>query len=570
MPLFTVKMRKFTPILCLIWIAAGPTAAAPEQPPRLVLQITVDALRGDLPQRHLHNMGKGGFRFLFDKGLHYSNAQYEHGNTETIVGHASLATGTTPALHGMVGNIWFDKDEKRLIYNVEDSRYHLLGSNADVDKSSEIDPTQRVALADGRSPRALLTSTFSDELAYAYNSEAKIFAVSVKDRGAIPLAGQTGKAFWFSKAAGEFITSNYYYDSYPQWVLDWNNNGPLSRFSGKEWELMKPQQSYMFGTDDDQPWETDFPGFGRTFPHAWGNLGDKYFTTLLTLSPAGDQITLDFAKALIENEQLGQDAVPDYLSISFSSNDYVLHVFGSSSLEAEDNLLHLDKTLADLFSYIDKTVGLEHTLIVLSADHGSPDAPPYLNKLGDKNAHYYDMDACMQTVQDGLDQGPYADIEGLLGQFAHPYIYLDQAVLYEADLDTAAVAASVAQLVEQCPGVNAAVTARHTSDSPARNPVLEKRVWNNYNARRSGDVYVALDSNVYVNDFDGLIVATTHGSPWNYDTFVPIFFLGKGIEGGEVSRRVTPYDIAPSLSARLGIRPPSGSVGNPLTEVLED
>lgn len=353
-------------------------------------------------------------------------------------------------------------------------------------------------------------------------------------------------------------------------MLDWNSNAPLSRFSGKSWELMKPQQAYLFGADDDQPWETDFPGFGRTFPHAWGNLGDKYFTTLLTLSPAGDQLTLDFARAIIENEQLGQDAVPDYLSISFSSNDYVLHVFGPSSLEAEDNLLQLDKTLAELFSYIDKTVGLEHTLIVLSADHGAPEAPPYLNKMGDSNAHYYDIDACMQTVEEGLAQGPYADIEGLLGQFAHPYVYLDQAALTEAGLDRAAVAESVAQLVEQCPGVSAAVTARDTRYSPTRNPVVERRVWNNYNARRSGDVYVVLDSNVYVNDFDGLVVATTHGSPWNYDTFVPIFFLGKGVESGEVSRRVTPYDIAPSLSARLGIKPPSGSVGNPLAETLDD
>jgi predicted AlkP superfamily pyrophosphatase or phosphodiesterase len=570
MPQTLNYLRKLAPALSLLCVANSPAIAAPEKPPRLILQITVDALRGDLPGRNLHNMGEGGFRYLFDAGVHYSNAQYEHGNTETIVGHASLATGATPALHGMVGNIWFDRDEKRLVYNVEDSRYHLLGSNADVDKSSEIDPTQRVALADGRSPRALLTSTFSDELAYAYNGEAKIFAVSVKDRGAIPLAGQTGKAFWFSKAAGEFITSDYYYDSYPQWVLDWNNASPLSDYSSNAWELMKPSKAYLFGADDDQPWETNFPGFGRTFPHAWGNLGDKYFTTLLTVSPAGDQLTLDFAKAVVENEQLGQDEIPDYLSISFSSNDYVLHLFGASSLEAEDNLLHLDRTLAELFAYIDKTVGLENTLIVLSADHGAPEAPPYLNKLGDKNAHYYDMAACMQSVEAGLQRGPYADIEGLLGQFAHPYIYLDQTVIDQAELDTAVVAESVALLVETCSGVSSAVTARDTSNSPARNPVLERRVWNNYNARRSGDVYVVLDSNVYVNDFDGLVVATTHGSPWNYDTFVPIFFLGKGIEAEQVGRRVSPYDIAPSLSARVGVKPPSGSVGNPLEEVLDD
>lgn len=550
-------------------LCATATAATTNQPPRLVLQITVDALRGDLPQRHLHNMGSGGFRYLFDKGVYYSNAHYEHANTETIVGHSSLATGTTPALHGMIGNIWFDKDVKRLVYNVEDDRYHLLSANADVDKSTELDPTQRVATADGRSPRALLTSTFSDELAYAYNGAAKIFAVSVKDRGAIPLAGQTGKAFWFSKAAGQFITSNYYYERYPQWVLDWNNADPLARYSGQTWQLLKPQQDYLFGAVDDQPWETDFPGYGRTFPHAWGTQDDKYFTTRLTLGPAGDQLVLDFAKTLIKNEALGQDAVPDYLSVSFSSNDYVNHLFGPSSLEAEDVLLQLDRTLADLLRYIDKTVGLKHTLIVLSADHGAPDALPYLNQRGDDNAHYYDMKSCMQTVETGLAKGPFGKAQGLLGEFAHPYIYLDQAVMKQQNLDSAEVSITVAGLVEQCSGVSAAITTADTQDSPARNRVVETRVWNNYNARRSGDVYVVLDSNVYVNDFDGLIVAATHGSPWNYDTFVPIFFAGHGVKNERVSRRVAPYDIAPSLSARLGIKPPSGSVGNPLEEVLE-
>ncbi len=552
---------------CLAWLPA--VAADDANPPRLIVQITVDALRGDLPQRLLHNMGRGGFRYLFDNGVHYSAAQYQHGNTETVVGHTSLATGATPALHGMVGNVWFDKDAGRLLYNVEDDRYHLLSNDADVDRNTEIDPTQRIALADGRSPRAILTSTFSDELSYAYNGEAKVFSVSIKDRGAIPLAGQTGKAFWFSKASGGFITSDYYYDRYPQWVADWNRAEPLARYSGESWRLLKPQQNYLFAADDDQPWEVDFPGFGRTFPHAWGNADGKYFTTLLTLSPAGDQLTADFAKTLLEKEQLGQDAIPDYLAISFSSNDYVLHLFGPSSLEAEDVLLQLDSTLAELFSYIDKTVGLEHTLIVLSADHGAPDAVPYLNKRGDQNASYYDMEACMQSVEKGLMQEPFGKIQGLVGEFSHPYIYLDQKVIKQQGLDAAAVAEEVARLARKCKGVSAAITSADTARSAARNPIVEQRVWNNYNARRSGDVYVVLDSNVYVNDFDGLRVAATHGSPWDYDTFVPIFFVGKGIRNATVTRPVTPYDIAPSLSARLGIKSPSGSVGKPLEEVLQ-
>lgn len=563
--------RRKTQLQPLVWLCLAllPSVALSSEPPRLILQITVDALRGDLPGRHLNTMGNGGFRFLIAEGVHYSNANYTHASTETVVGHSSLATGTTPALHGMVGNVWHDRKLKRSVYNVEDDRYRLLGEDAGVDQSTEIDPTQRVARTDGRSPRALLTSTFSDELAYAYNVASKIFAVSVKDRGAIPMAGQTGKAFWFSKSTGDFVTSNYYYDQYPQWVIDWNDANHPAAYSGKSWTLLRPIQDYMFGADDDQPWEEDIAGFGRTFPHAWGTVDDPYFNTKLTLSPAGDQLTLDFAKALLENEQLGQDAIPDYLSISFSSNDYVLHLFGPSSLEAEDVLLQLDRTLADLFSYIDKTVGLEHTLIVLSADHGAPDAAPYLNKHGDRNAHYVDIDDCMQGVETRLGTEEFKGVQGLVGEYAHPYIYLDQAALKQAGLDSAAVSEAVATLVKECPGVSTAITAQDTRYATEHNSLVESRVRHNYNARRSGDVYVVHDSNVYVNHYDGLVVASNHGSPWNYDTFVPIVFVDSGIKAASVSRAVTPYDIAPTLSARLGIKPPSGSVGKPLPEVVE-
>ncbi len=195
---------------------------AAEQKPKLVLQITVDALRGDLLNRYKANFGDDGFRYLMDDGTYFTNAYYQHGNTETIVGHVSLATGAPPSVHGMVGNVWYDRSKERLVYNVEDGNYSMLTSGAGVNKSTEIDPTQKVATQDGRSPNPMLSSTFSDELAIATNGESKIFSVSVKDRGAISLGGHSGKAFWFSKSGSEFVTSNYYYDEYPTWVNAWN------------------------------------------------------------------------------------------------------------------------------------------------------------------------------------------------------------------------------------------------------------------------------------------------------------------------------------------------------------
>ena len=537
--------------------------------PRLVLQITVDQLRGELPTRYQDRLGEGGFKYLLEQGVHYSNAHYHHANTETVVGHASLATGAPPAVHGMVANVWLDRSLGRLVYNIEDPDYTLLSRSADVNANTEIDPTQRVAKVEGRSPRAILVSTFSDELSEHFGGQSKVFAVSVKDRGAVAIAGHTGKAFWFSKSAGEFVTSNYYYDRYPEWVNEWNSGGHVAGYAGQEWSLLHERSSYLFGDHDDRAWETDFPGYGRTFPHPFGSPDDTYYTTRLTLSPAGDQLTLDFARTLLKAEGLGQDEIPDFLGISFSSTDYVGHLFGPSSLESEDNILQLDRTLAELFAFIDQEVGLEHTLIVLSADHGGPNTPGYLQELGYSNAHYFDAN--------NLDREPamqnlkkqFGISEELISLYSHPYLYLNREVIAEAGLDLASVQDAVAAELENFDGIHQAISSQAIGHNRLPDLPLAAAVRNNFSASRSGDIFVVFEPNVFINDFDGLTVAATHGSPWAYDTFVPIFFAGFGTRPGVVSRAVTPYDIAPTLSSRLGIKPPSGATGQPLQEVVD-
>ena len=545
------------------------TSAQAGSQPKLILQITVDALRGDLPNRFTKVLGDGGFRYLMDQGIYYSNAHYQHANTETIVGHVSLATGSTPAAHGMVANVWFDRELDRLAYNIEDARYKLLTAGADVDQKSEIDPTQKAAKVEGRSPGNILTSTLSDEMAIHFAGKSKIFAVSVKDRGAVSMAGHAGKAFWFSKASGEFVTSNYYYDKYPAWVNAWNARKPAHAYSGKAWELTHPTSKYMFGDADDKPYETDLAGFGKVFPHAYGNADDKYFTTKLTLSPAGDELTLDFAKALIDNEQLGQDAVPDYLSISFSSTDYVGHVFGASSLETEDNLVRLDRTLADLFAFIDKKVGLKNTLIVLSADHGQPEVPGHLHELGIDNAHYFDTDSLDKTPAIEALKKQFGIGEELIEAYFHPYIYLNHKQIQEKGLDQAAIEQAVATELMKFDGVAYAVSSTALRSNRLPDNLLTRAILHNFHPKRSGDIYLVFEPNVFINDFDGLTVASTHGSIWRYDTYVPVIFAGAGLPAAKVNRLVTPYDIAPTLAAFLKMKTPSGAFGMPLREVLE-
>jgi len=540
------------------------------EPPRLILQITVDALRGDLPERYAHLFGDGGFRYLMERGVHYTNAHYQHANTETIVGHVSLATGSVPAAHGMVGNVWFDRENGRLAYNIEDPNHHLLTAGADVDRKTEIDPTQKAAKVDGRSPATILSSTFSDELAVHYGGRPKIFGVSVKDRGAVSLAGHAGKAFWFSKASGEFVTSSYYYDQYPEWVKAWNARKPALAYAGKSWALMHDASKYLFGDSDDREYETDFPGFGRTFPHPYGEADDKYFTTRLTLSPAGDELTLDFAKAVLDNEGLGRDEVPDYLAISFSSTDYVGHLFGASSLESEDNLARLDRTLADLFAYIDDKVGLEHTLIVLSADHGQPEVPGRLHELGIEDAHYFDTDALDKTPAIAALKKRFSIGEELIEAYNQPYLYLNHDLIREKGLNQAEVEVAIAAELVKFDGVAAAVSSTALRTASLPDTLLMRAILRNFHPKRSGDIYVVFEPNVFINDFDGLTVASTHGSPWRYDTFVPVIFAGADLKAGKVNRAITPYDVAPTLANYLGVKPPSGSIGNPLSEIVPD
>jgi arylsulfatase A-like enzyme len=561
-------MHRSSLLACLLSLTAGGTASAQQEtPPRLILQITVDQLRADLPRRVYDRLGNIGFKHLMERGIRYDNAHHGHANTETVVGHATLATGADPSTHGMVANVWFDHQDGTLRYNVEDPRYSLLTPGGSVDAQTEIDPTQRQARTDGRSPAALLVSTFADELALFTAGESKIFGVSVKDRGAITMAGHAGKAFWFSKATGTFVTSDYYYDAYPAWVDAWNAERPVDAWADTSWELVNERATYTYGRQDDRECETALPGFGRTFPHPYGPADGKYYTTFLTLSPAGDELTLDFAKTLIENEELGQDAVPDYLSVSFSCTDYVGHVFGPSSLESEDNLLRLDRTLADLLAFVEEKVGLVRSLIILSADHGAVEAVPAMNELGIE-ARTMDFDALDRAPAIAALKDRFGIGEELIETWFHPYLHLNRDAIAERGLVAADVERAVAAELVKFEGIASAFTRTDLLTQRVPATAEAARVLRNHHPERSGDIYVVLEPNWFVNDFDGLTVATTHGSPWRYDTYVPLTFTGMGLPPRVVNRPVETVDVAATLSLLLGTKFPSGCVGVPLEEVL--
>ena len=530
---------------------------------RLVLQITVDGLRADLPARSMDHFGDGGFRFLLDNGVVFTNAHYQHANTETIVGHATLATGAHPSVHGMTGNVWHDAVADELAYNIEDPEHLPLPVGDAVLEGEQVDPAQLLARTTGRSPRALLAETLSDKMLSYSGKKARVFAVSGKDRSAVALGGRGGKAFWMSTDSGDFVTTTYYFDAYPEWVANWNAQRKAEQFAETSWSLLGDVGTYALAHQDDRPYETDLRGYGRTFPHRFGDAGNKLLYTQVISSPHGDALLADFAKTLIKNESLGQGEATDYLSVSFSGLDAVNHFFGPASLESEDMIRQLDVTLADFLKFVDNQVGLDKTLIVLSADHGVAEAPEYMQSIGFPAGRLLPQSIIDAANRIGSD---LLGIDEIVKYYYRPYVYL-----YEDKIEAKGFALEEAQelvaaeLVKE-QGIYAAVTK--AGFHKIANDEVARRVRNNYHPERAGDIYIVQDP--YWFNFDPGPVAVMHGSPWRYDTHVPVIFVGPGIPAGVVRREIQPADVAPTLAALLGMSPPGSAQGTVLPEVFSE
>jgi hypothetical protein len=561
-------------VLTIPAFAATPTktaAAAPAALPKLVLQITIDQLRGDMPLRYQERFGKGGFRYFLDHGTWYADANYSHSHTETIVGHGTLATGAYPSRHGLVGDKAFSEQTAD---NPEQSI--CSPQTAPPASPASTDINEAVPVPGGATPETLLTTTFSDELTLTTAGQAKVFAVSWKDRASVPMAGHSGKAFWFTGASGCFASSSYYYPAaYPEWVTTWCGRHPADQYKNAVWNLMYDPSTYLYrdqknqypaGTPPERNMQMlDSLLFGRTFPHKVAE-GSSYYDAL-SITPFNDELTLSFAQELMLQEKLGKDAVPDYLSISFSATDLGGHWFGPSSLEAEDGILRLDRTLEKLLQFVDKEVGLKNTLIVLAGDHGTGDYPEYLQTL-----HIATGRVSMQTIRDAAISAvkDKYGIDGIIAEYSHPWIYLCHNVIDDNNLDLIEVQRVVARAVLKVSGVALAI-ANADPHSPGLDNDAQTvtMIRNSYHPRRSGDVYVVQKPQWQVDDAQTRgPVFLSHGSPWTYDTYVPVAFAGANVGTAMVYRGISIVDVAPTLAARMRTKFPSGNIGVPLKEVM--
>ena len=521
--------------------------------PKLVVGIVVDQMRWDYLYRYYARYQSNGFKRLLNEGYSCENTQVDYIPTVTAAGHTCIYTGSVPALTGIAGNDWIIQATGKGTYCTADTTVQTVGSTS---KAGQM------------SPRNLLTTTVTDELKLATNFRSKVIGIALKDRGGILPAGHTADAaYWFDDKTGNWITSTYYMADLPQWVKDFNDQKLAETYLKLDWNTLYPIETYVQSTPDNSKYEGKFKGTDaptlpvKTSALYKGNLG------LIRATPYGNTLTLDFAIAAINAEQLGQHAVTDFLAVSLSSPDYIGHQFGVNAVEIEDNYLRLDREIANFLVYLDAKVGKGNYTVFLTADHGAAHNTAFLN---DHNipAGVWDDGAVLNGLNKVLvDKYKAQPVVRSLNDYQ---VNLNYQVITDQHLDEEEIKKDCISYLLTQPAIAFAVDMKK-AETAAVPEELRERIVNGYNIANSGEIQIILKPGWFTGhgSADGGPTGTTHGT-WNpYDSHIPLVFLGWGINHGSLNRETHMTDIAPTIAALLHIQAPNGNIGKPISEVLK-
>ena len=516
--------------------------------PKLVVGIVVDQMRYDYLTRFWDKYEEGGFKKLIGEGYTFKNNHFNYIPTYTAPGHASVFTGTTPQNHGIIGNGWYDKFEKKEVYNAGDDNVESIGTTSTAGKMS---------------PHRMLSTTVADENRLFTQMRGKTIGIGIKDRGAILPAGHTANAaYWFQgKDEGKWITSTFYMKDLPKWVKDFNNSGKATSYI-TTWNTLYDIATYTESGPDKTTFEGGFNN-QTTFPYdlkALSGTSGKF--ELVKISPFGNSLTTDFAIAAIEAEDLGQDEFTDFLTLSYSSTDYIGHNFGVNSKEIQDTYLRLDKDLARLLSYLDEKTGAGNYTVFLTSDHGGGDVPSYMKSVRIP-AGYFDENGFNEKIHT-LVKDVY-DEDDLIEKIYNYQVFFNYESLKEAGINAVELENTIAHYMIQYPQVNNVYTRTQLQGASFTSGIAGL-VQNGFNQKRSGDVVMVLKPSVITYSETG----STHGSGFSYDTHAPLIFFGSGIPHGSTYERTEIIDIAPTVSALLGISNPNAATGQPLRAILEN
>jgi hypothetical protein len=505
-------MRRSRLFLLFLVTFALFSASAETRPPKLVLTIVVDQFRYDYLTRFRSGYN-GGLEELLTKGAVYTNARYIQSPTVTAVGHSTVLSGALPAISGIIANEWYDRESKKLVTSVSDTKEKLLG-----------------ATGDGSSPRRLLVSTVGDELRVV-NGNSKVIGISLKDRSAVLPAGHMANgAYWFDNKSGAFVSSTFYFKDLPGWVKDFNGTHPADKYAETEW-------------------------MGKKFAVAGEALNAS-----LAASPWGNELIEDFAEKAIASEELGKRGITDILAVSFSSNDYVGHAVGPDDPQVQDMAVRTDILLRKFFAFVDKQVGMKDVLVVFTADHGVSPVPE-VSIQRKMEAGRYAAGAVDKPVEAALTAkfgaGPW--IEKVVD--SGTMLYLDHALIEHRHLDQ--VNRVAAEAARSIPHIFRAYTREQLLNGEVGTDMASRAVANGFYPQRSPDVVVVQEPYWLFG-----ATGTSHGTPFGYDNHVPVIFMGPGIKPGRYHESIAVNDIAPTLATILSVEIPSGAAGRILAEMF--
>lgn len=541
------KSSYFILILALL-ISVQLKSQNANEKPKLVVGIIVDQMKQEYLTRFYDGYGEGGFKRFMEEGFMARNGHYDYAYTVTGPGHASVYTGTTPAVHGIVNNNWYSRKLKRSVYCAEDTTVQAVGGS----------------IRNGRiSPMNLYSTTITDELKLYTQKKGKVIAMSIKDRGAaLPGGHLSDGSYWYDSSTGNFMTSTYYMEDLPNWVKSFNSAKNVDKYLNMTWDTFLPIEKYTASGSDDSKYESGFKGKDTpTFPYDLKALRkDNGNFSLISSTPFGNSLLTDLALVALDAENLGQDNTPDFLAVSYSSTDYVGHNFGPQSKEVQDTYVRLDRELARLFKALDQKVGKGNYTVFLSADHAVAENSLRMKEDGFKIDNLNSR-AVRKVVTDALN-AKYGE-KDWIESFSNN-IHLNHDLIAAEGLDLYEIQTMVAQKMMEQEGVYIALTARDlVTNNYTKN--IKNLMQNAFHPKESGDVLVVMDPGWQTGGSKG----TSHGNPWTYDTHVPILFYGWGIKQGSSVREIHITDIAPSISMLLNMRLPNGTTGTPILEVFK-
>lgn len=537
---------------------AGPARAARTTKPRvvtsdnstkLVVVLVADMFRADYLNRYAADFGAGGFKRLLGNGAVWLG-KYGQQNTYTAVGHAQIATGAYPYVNGIMQNKFYNSQRQQVESMLYDPASKLLGAESGPE--------------DETSPRNLIGSTVGDELMLA-SPTSKVVAAAIKDRGAILLGGHLGKAYFMTDATGEMSTSTYYTDKLPSWVQDFNKRKIAEAALGKTWERALPADRYT--EVDDYRVEFDGKGLGRVFPHklaAKNNKPDADYYAAFTHTPYALDYTFAFANAALDGEQLGKRGVTDMLEISITPTDIAGHAFGPYSQEMHDMVVRLDRSLAGFLGDLDRRFKSGEVVVVFTGDHGAVPIPEWSDEH---------MLAGVRTKKATIKKQVEAALTARYGEgkwvvaLEDPSVYLNRELIAQKKLDPAEVERAAGEAILQLPGFLTAHTRTQLQNGWLPRTRVSESVTFAYVPARSGDVITVAAPFSFWGKYAEKDWGTTHGSPFRYDTDVPLILVGKAFRPGYFGE-TNMVNLAATLSDILHLSRPSGCEGQPLEEAL--